>query len=161
MLKLRPNVSLFNLQPQGHLILQVVSAVFLEELGRSIDCEVTSGSDGSHMPGSYHAQGLAFDFSLRPVIEPPKTRLAAAIARAFGGSGAEVLIPAAAVVVDPTPPGHPAGSVTRQPGPTRAYAAGDFDVLIEDLGGPNEHLHVEWDGKRAAARAGKVWEPKA
>lgn len=31
----------------------------------------------------------------------------------------------------------------------------DWDVLIEDLGGPNEHHHVEWQPKRMGVCVGK------
>lgn len=29
----------------------------------------------------------------------------------------------------------------------RGYLGKDFDVLLEGLGTPNEHLHIEWDPK--------------
>ena len=29
---------------------------------------------------------------------------------------------------------------------------GEFDVVLEDIGGPNEHLHVEYDPKHAVTK---------
>lgn len=132
MLQLRPNVSLWNLQPQGLFILKTVESVFLELLGPAVACTVTSGADGEHMPGSYHPQGLAFDFSLQPVVAVSKVGLCVAIAHRLGGSARETRL-----------------------SPTQLlYDGGDFDVLLDDLGLPNEHAHVEFDRKRAAARLG-------
>jgi hypothetical protein len=133
MLQLRPNVSLWNLQAQGLFILQVVEKVFEAQLGPSVACIVTSGADGKHMEGSYHSRGLAFDFSLSSVFVIGKNALAKHVALALGGSGVEAKLSEG----------------------TFLYDGGDFDVLAENLGGNNEHLHVEWDARRAAKRVGK------
>jgi hypothetical protein len=134
MLILRSNVSLWNLKPQGQVILQIVEGVFEKILGPSLDSEVTSGNDSSHMEGSYHYKGLAFDFSIARVVAVSKVFLAAAVASALGGTGKETRLSTTALL----------------------YDGGDFDVLLENLGGENEHLHVEWDEKRAASRHGVI-----
>ncbi len=46
-------------QPVAHVYLRIVNDVF--DKHTSVDCIVTSIMDGSHMDGSFHFEGLAFD----------------------------------------------------------------------------------------------------
>lgn len=126
MLILKPGVSLWGLQPAASLATHVVDGVFSRLFGAFVETVITSGADGAHKEGSYHGTGEAFDVRTKSLVGHSKREVAKEVAVALGGSGAEKGI---------------------KPG-TFAYDGGEFDVLLEDLGGPNEHLHVELDRRR-------------
>ena len=112
MLRLGPGVSLYGLKPQALLALQVVEQEF-SALPANPETFVTSANDRTHMTGSYHYEGLAFDVRTQS--------LSAAVAK-----------------------GMLADRIA-------ARLGSEFDVLLEDAGTPNEHIHVEWDRKRVEA----------
>src|SRR5258706_13354191 len=112
MLRLGPGVSLYALKPQALFALQVVEQEF-SALPANPETLVTSANDSTHMAGSYHYEGLAFDVrthSLSAAVD--KHALRDRIAARLGF---------------------------------------EFDVILEDAGTPNEHLHGEWDRKRVEA----------
>jgi hypothetical protein len=66
-LRLKPDVRLHLLQPQ-----MVLAAVIVDQwyTARGVPiCEITSGSDGQHVPNSLHYTGAALDFSV--LLWPP------------------------------------------------------------------------------------------
>ena len=77
-------------------------------LGLKQDMLITSGNDGTHMPGSLHYKDRALDFRTKHLGIADKKALVTAVKRRLGK---------------------------------------DYDVILENAGGANEHLHVEHDPK--------------
>lgn len=146
-LTLKPGVSLWAMEPQLCLAAQALAGVVAQTFGASADLRITSCADGEHREGSYHFEGLAFDFSCHAFVGAPRGEVFKAMAQALGGSGEA----RETTRTEPLPAALPDPSGRQQQRTIRdvAYAAGEFDLLHEDVGGPNEHGHLEWDRKRA------------
>ena len=116
-MRLKTGVKLSGLCPQ----MVIAAMVAKEEYDRyGIELVITSCNDLKHGYGSKHFSGEAFDTRTKH-IESVKTQ------PAFG--------------LD-------ANVVKRKIRDAIAYSLGaEFDVLLERLGLPNEHMHCEWHPK--------------
>lgn len=110
MILLKSGVSLRNLQPQVILAMMVVRDYFTDKGIKNFT--VTSCNDGTHMKGSLHYEGRAFDTRTHDISLTNRTawleQMRNDIKNALGN---------------------------------------EFDVILEDVGGANEHLHIEFDPK--------------
>lgn len=101
----------------------VVERVLLEF--EDLACIITSARDGKHGWGSLHFSGNAFDVRTKLVPRDQLVEFVTEVATRLA---------AKAVRIEPT---------------ERSYAGPEFDVLLEDIDGENEHLHVEFQPKTA------------
>lgn len=84
MVRIKPGVKLHLLRPQAMLVIFMADGIW-RELGEA-ELVVTSGSDGTHMEGSLHYQGLALDLR-----NPRDPTAAAAVLRARLGREFDVI----------------------------------------------------------------------
>jgi len=89
-------------------------------------CQITSGAEGKHMVGSKHPLGRAFDFRTHG-LSVDRRSLCRRLSIALGGTGKE------------------ATYKDTQGELNYAFDGGEFDVIFEGDGTPNEHIHVEFD----------------
>lgn len=68
-MQIKAGVKLNNLKPQTVVAMVVTESIF-QQVG--FPFVITSGSEGKHMPGSKHVEGLAFDFRTRELPEAAK-----------------------------------------------------------------------------------------
>jgi hypothetical protein len=115
MISLKAGVSLKDLQPQIVLAMLIVKDLLNDKGLRSFT--VTSCNDSTHMKGSLHYKGLAFDTRTHDITLSNRgiwlEQLKSDIKNALGD---------------------------------------EFDVILEDLNGPNEHIHTEYDPKPVAEK---------
>lgn len=113
MIKIKDGVKLKFVVPQMAIALSVVDGILNQFTPNTI---ITSANDLTHMKGSLHYAGQAFDFRTHDIVLLSKYR-----------DRTEMLEDLKRTV--------------------KENLGGEFDVLIEDASGPNEHMHVEWDPK--------------
>jgi len=129
-LKLKSNVQLTDLQPQMIIALLVVMGVY-KESGLS-EVMVTSANDSKHGVGSRHYRGQALDFRTHDIgtLQIPKDT-AEDIKRLRANKLERI----------------------RQ---NISNSLIGYDVILEDVNQPNEHLHVEYDPKYPTPPINKV-----
>jgi hypothetical protein len=114
MISLKAGVSLKDLQPQIVLAMLIVNELLV---AKGIKFIITSCNDSTHMKGSLHYKGLAFDTRTHDI-----TLL------------------------------NRGGYLTSLRDEIKVVLGDEFDVILEDLQGPNEHMHVEFDPKPIAEK---------
>lgn len=118
-MKLKDNsVRMRDLQPQTALAAMIVNSL-LPTFGFK-DIVITSLNDGTHMKDSLHYKGCAIDFRTHDWT-PPRISLEPTLLRKDELEKVRLSVKGALGV--------------------------DFDVIIEDSDGPNEHMHVEYQPK--------------
>lgn len=110
MISLKAGVSLKDLQPQTVLAMMVVSQCLFDKGLKNFT--VTSCNDSTHMAGSLHYKGFAFDTRTHDITLANRSIWLEQLQK-----------------------------------DVKNLLGSEFDVILEDLGGPNEHLHTEYDPK--------------
>lgn len=113
-LTLKSDVQLKQLDPRMVLADLVVYSIFAKH---GLDCQVTSGTDGQHKPGSLHGKGEAHDYGTRLVPNDVLPTVVMEVAAALPGYD---------VIYE---------------GPVKPDALPGYLYLAS----PQPHLHVEFD----------------
>lgn len=110
-------IKLKDLQPQTVLAILIVNS-YLQLQYPAYEHTITSINDGKHMDGSLHYKGCAVDFRTHDYFIQVKD---------VKDQRQSLLFSLRDNI--------------------KNILGGDFDVIIEDPNGPNEHMHVEYQPK--------------
>lgn len=132
-LELKPGVRLHGTSAEIMFATEVVREVW-EEYGAPV-CRVTAGVDGVHSPLGEHYKGDALDFSTRTIPLPVASLLTTAEESRQQRVREAVAQVATRLVASPLK--------TDEHG-NMMFQGLNFFLILEDVGQPNEHLHVSF-----------------
>ena len=132
-LELKPGVRLHGTSPEILFAVEIIREVW-EEYGSPM-CRVTAGVDGAHSALGEHYKGAALDFSTRTILTPV-SRLVSTPEESRVQLVREAVAKVASRLV-----ASPVGVDERG---NMKFQGSNFFLLLEDVGQPNEHLHVSY-----------------
>jgi len=131
-MSIKPGADIENLVPELNEVLPDIVQAYVDS-GTGFSPLISSGTDGEHSPDSLHYEGMAIDLSSWDSVEAIEKM-----------TEDDITAIAEAIADTPLSPLDDSGYLQAN-WDRDGNGYSDFDVLVEDLGGDNQHIHVEFD----------------